>query len=233
MILRRRYRANNVGKVERAASIVAGSLLFLRGLRTKGWLGTGAALLGIAFMRRGLTGFSYTYQALGISSVFGSSESGARVDEAITINLPRDEVYRFWRDPANLVSVLEHVEGVQWDAELIEEQENQLIAWRSPDGSRLPHSGCVCFADAAGGRGTEVRIQLSCDPASFESDPSCWIRHELKRLKARIEAGVLPETEGQPAGAHRAEVPERAEPDIVATASEESFPASDAPAYIH
>jgi len=63
-----RGHTRNVGTVERLASLTAGALLLVRGLPKKGWLGTGAALLGIAFLRRALTGFSYSYDALGIDS---------------------------------------------------------------------------------------------------------------------------------------------------------------------
>lgn len=234
--------------------MLAGALLFARGIRTRGWFGTGAALLGIAFMRRGLTGFCYTYQTLGISSAETPSESGIRINEAITINLPREQVYRFWRDLSNLTSVIHHVETVgpvspvnrshwvlktggekrmEWDSELLNEKDNELIAWRSIAGSEVCNAGSVLFSDAAGERGTEVKLALWYRPSVFDGeDPSDWIRQDLKRLKARLEAGVLPETEGQPAGAQKPEETHY-HSDIVARASEESFPASDAPSYLH
>lgn len=231
---------------------MAGALLFMRGMRTKGWVGTGAALLGIAFMRRGITGFCYSYQALGINSAGEAAEPGARVNESITINRPREEVYRFWRDLSNIVPVMQYVESVgataekcshwilktpggkrlEWDAELINEKQNELIAWRSIGESECSHAGSIHFKDAAGGRGTEVKVEFWCRPAPAGEDLALWIRQELKRVKAQIEAGVLPETEGQPTGAPAAEA-EHTHHDIVANASEESFPASDAPSYIH
>src|ERR1700679_211077 len=114
------FQPKNVGKAERAASLMAGALLVTRGIQKKSWLGTGAALLGIAFLRRGITGFCYTYQALGIRSndlpegrnVSVPAETGIRVDEAITINRPREEVYRFWRDLSNIAQIMEHVESI-------------------------------------------------------------------------------------------------------------------------
>lgn len=256
-ILRHKYQPNNVGRVERAASIMAGTLLFTQGIRTRGWFGTGAALLGIAFLRRGITGFCYTFQVLGISSAAPRPQHGAWVDEAITINLPREDVYRFWRDIANLASVLDHVESaracgenrshwivkmpdgrkVEWSAELVQEKENELIEWRGVDDSALSAVGSVHFQDAAGGRGTEVRLLLRDTLPIFgdisPEDAASLIRHNLKRLKARLEAGVLPETEGQPVGARKPAEEERHQPDVVTKASEESFPASDAPAYLH
>lgn len=251
-IVRHQYQKINVGKVERAASVMAGVLLFSRGLKTRGWLGTSTALLGIAFMRRGLTGFCYTYQALGINSAERGSNSGIRINDAITINRPRQEVYRFWRDVSNVSSAMQHVESaapsagnhsrwilktdgeksMEWDSELINDKPDEMIAWRSIAGAEVCNAGSVHFTDAAGGRGTEVRIELWYRPYPFLADPSSWIHQALTRIKALLEARVLPETEGQPAGAQKAEE-EHAGQDAVAKASEESFPASDAPAYIH
>jgi uncharacterized membrane protein len=270
-ILRHRYQNQNVGKVERGASIMAGTLLLKQGLQKSGWLGTGAALLGIAFLRRGITGFCYTYQALGIRSnatppgpnTSVEHESGIRVDEAITINRPRAEVYRFWRDLSNIAHIMKHVESVritgptrshwavkgpagnciEWDAEIINEAENERIAWRSLEGAEVPNAGSVHFKDASGGRGTEVKIELQYVPPGgavgalvaklFGEEPSQQISNDLKRFKAQLEAGVLPETQGQPVGARNSSEEKQHNSDLVTNASESSFPASDAPAYTH
>jgi uncharacterized membrane protein len=272
----------NVGKAERATSLAAGALLLQRGLRNKGWSGTLAALLGVAFLRRAITGFSYTYHYLGIDStgeqpagrqganVSVAHRTGVRVDEAITINRPREEVYQFWRDFSNIAQFMEHVESVrmmadarqshwiakgpagtsiEWDAELVNEKENELIAWRSLDGAKVANAGSVHFADAAGGRGTEVRVEMLYTPPLgtlgsfitklFGEDPATQIRSDLKRLKAHLESGVVPDTEGQPSGpkfaghATPGQTNGHPHPDVVTKASEESFPASDAPGYTH
>ena len=71
----------------------------------------------------------------------------------------------------------------------------------------------------------------------FAGDPAAQIRSDLKRLKARLEAGVLPDTEGQPTGAKTTQGYTnghiRHQADQVSKASEESFPASDSPAFTH
>jgi len=278
-MIRHKYSVPNVGKVERAASIAAGALLMGRGIKARGWLGTLTALMGVAFLRRGISGFCYTYQALGINTasspdaaeggtgtnVSVAHQTGTRVDEAITVNMPRAEVYKFWRDLGNIAESMEYVESVQavgsdgmqtrwmvkgpagksieWQARIINEIENELIAWRSVEGSEIANAGSVHFADAAGGRGTEVHVEILYSPPGgpagamlaklFGDDPAAQVRADLKRLKAKLEARVVPNTEGQPAGAPEGSESHPHRSDRVSTASEESFPASDAPAFTH
>jgi len=272
-IIRHQYTTPNVGKIERAASVAAGAYIVVHGLRQKSWTGAGLAFLGLGLLRRGVTGFCYTYQALGIrtnSDDQGRNSSvpyelGIRVDEAVTINRPRAEVYRFWRNLENLAQFMEHVESVrevpgtkrshwvskgpsdrrvEWDAEIINEVDGELIGWRSLEGSDVANAGSVRFTDAEGGRGTEVRVSLQYNPPGgavgafvakmFGEEPSTQIRGDLKRLKTKLEAGVVPTTQGQPVGGQQDNEKEtRAQSREVATASEESFPASDSPAYTH
>src|SRR3712207_9316300 len=43
--------------------------------------------------------------------------------------------------------------SVEWDAEVTEDRPNQLISWRSLEGSEAETSGTVRFEPAGGGRG--------------------------------------------------------------------------------
>jgi len=49
---------------------------------------------------------------------------------------------------------------VEWDAEILEEREGQLLSWRSLPGSEVDNAGTVFFDEAPGGRGTVVRVSL-------------------------------------------------------------------------
>jgi len=186
-------------------------------------------------------------------------ELGVRVDKSITIARPPDEIYSFWRDLSNLPRFMKNLESVtelddqhshwvvkapagrrvEWDAVINNEIPGELLAWRSMPGADVANAGSVRFREAPAGRGTEVMVELQYNPpagalgaivASFwGKEPSQQIQEDLHRLKAILEAGEIPTTEGQPTGKtehvhHGAKVTE---------ASEESFPASDSPAYNH
>jgi uncharacterized membrane protein len=251
--------------MECAASLVAGSLLIARGVQKKGWRGTALALVGGTFVYRGIAGYRSRAKSPNTSV---PHRTGTRIEDAITINRPREEVYRFARDLGNIAEFAEHIHSVHtvgdsghshWTAkgpgekrfelntQIINEKENERVAWRSLDGSDVANAGSVLFKDAGGGRGTEVHVEILYTPPGGKlgawvtkltgQDPADQVRRDLKRLKARLEAGVLSDTEGQPVGNHSADRQAASQShlkgDTVAKASEASFPASDAPAYTH
>jgi uncharacterized membrane protein len=269
----RRTNDVNVGMSERWGSVIGGAALAACGLKRRSLGGTALALLGGGLLYRGMTGYCQLYRALGIST---ARDSGAtqviEVAKAITIDKSPEELYRFWRHFENLPRFMSHLKSVhstgdgrwhwvataplgrtvEWDAELTEERDNELIAWHSLEGARIPNHGCVRFQHAPGGRGTEVHVTLAYQPPMgrlgasvaklFGEEPSQQLEADLRCLKSFMEAGELPTTQGQPAGRvstlHEAparhgqrsleSAPKR---DMAEVASEDSFPASDVPAY--
>jgi uncharacterized membrane protein len=71
-------------------------------------------------------------------------------------------------------------------------------------------SGSVSFREAAGNKGTEVRIEIHPKPpggklgatvaSALSKLPEQQIKRDVQRLKARLEAGETPTTEGQSHG---------------------------------
>lgn len=160
---------------------------------------------------------------------------GIHVDHSVTINRPIAEVYRFWRNLENLPTFMQHLElvaereqgishwvakapagmTVEWDARIINEIENKLIAWQSLDGSTISTAGSVNFDETD--HGTRVRVLLQYSPPGgklgsvvakiFREEPSIQIREDLRRFKALLESGEIPTTTGQPSGRERMDRP--------------------------
>ncbi|MFB3827776.1 MAG: SRPBCC family protein [Bryobacteraceae bacterium] len=263
--------ATNLSALERTASVIAGGALSVWGIRRQSPAGFAVAALGAEFVRRGATGHCYVYNLLGVRTApLGQGaettsvpyELGIRVDRSVTVDRPRPEVYRFWRDFRNLPRFMRHVESVtvdgnrshwvvrapagftvEWDAEINNEIENELIGWRSLHNSSVEHAGSVHFKDAPGGRGAIVSVELQYNPPGgilgafvarlFGEEPGQQIQEDLHRFKQTMEAGEIVTTEGQPSGrAQPWQIAERISGAArVGIASEESFPASDAPAW--
>src|SRR5439155_24100146 len=182
----------NVHRLERTASVIGGGGRALYGLSRESLGGFLLAALGGSLIYRGATGRCPLYGALGIDTAKhprGPRTSipagqGIRVDEAVTINHSPEELYRFWRNLENLPRVMRHLESVktisprrshwvacgplgmrvEWDAEIITDKPNETIAWRSLPGGDVDTAGSVHFRKLAGGRGTEVRVELKYDP---------------------------------------------------------------------
>ncbi|MHC5819610.1 MAG: SRPBCC family protein, partial [Nostoc sp.] len=100
--------------------------------------------------------------------------------------------------------------SVEWDAEILEDRENEFISWASVEGADVDNSGFVRFQKAPGDRGTEVKIVLEYNPPGgilgatvaklFGEEPEQQIGDELRRFKMLMEAGEIATTEGQSRG---------------------------------
>lgn len=229
----------NVNDVERFASAIGGGALALYGLTRGTWGGAVLALVGGSLIYRGTTGHCYMYEAAGINTADAGNKNpvisvpasrGIKVEKSITVNKPPAELYRFWRNFENLPRFMNHLEAVhvtggnrshwvakapagttvEWDAEIHNEKENELIAWRSLEGSDVDNAGSVRFESAPVGRGTIVRVSLKYDPPGgivgatiaklFGEEPAQQIQEDLRRFKQVMEAGETATTEGQPSG---------------------------------
>jgi uncharacterized membrane protein len=154
------------------------------------------------------------------------SRRRVHVHRAITINRPADQIYAFWRRFDTLPRFMDHLESVrviddrrsrwrarapagttvEWEAEILRERPNELISWRSLEGSDVETEGSVLFAPAPGGKGTEVHVQLDYHPPGgragaafarlFGQDPAQQVAADLRKLKQILEAGEIPVSDG-------------------------------------
>lgn len=169
--------------------------------------------------------------------VLAGSTARIPIRRSTTIARPPADVYRFWRDFKNLPKFMVHLESVEtldetrsywrargvggksfeWNAEIFEDRENELISWRTMGrGSQVAHAGVVRFVAAPGGRGTEIHIEATYDPPggplgrafalAFGQELSQQIEGDLRRLKQVLEAGEVVESD---ASIHRGMHPAR------------------------
>ena len=227
----------NVGSTERWISAVAGGALAVAGIRARSLGGLLAAAAGGALVYRGVSGHCSGYAALGINTADHDPaepaeyfERGIHVEEAMTVNRTPWDLYQFWRNFENLASFMKHVESVtvldekrshwvikapagttvEWDAEIINDEPNTLIAWRSLGDANVDNAGSVRFVPGPEGRGTEVRVVIDYIPPAgrvgkwvaslFGKNPASQIREDLRRFKRVMETGEVPTIEGQPRG---------------------------------
>ena len=161
---------------------------------------------------------------------------GVKVVRCCTVRKSAEELYQFWRSLENLTRIIKHPVSVttlseteshwkvsapgksfvEWDAIIINDHPNELVAWRSKEGADINNAGSVRFEPAPGDEGTEVTVQLEYDPPGGKlaallakltgEEPKQQVAEALRRFKALMEAGEIPTIEGQTAGGPQREV---------------------------
>lgn len=216
--------SSSVSDAERWGTLIGGGALVLLGLKQGSLRGALTALAGGGLIYRGATAQT------GIQDAIGMNKS-IRVEKSATIsNKSPEELYRFWHDFANLPHFMKHLKhvtvvndtrshwiasapmggSVEWNADIINDQENRLIAWASVEGADIDNSGFVRFQEAPAGRGTEVKVVLEYNPPGgaiadaiaklFGEQPEQQLGDDLRRFKMLMEAGEIATNEGQPSG---------------------------------
>ena len=228
----------NLGPMARATSIVAGAALTAAAVKRRQPYALDSAL-GAALLLRGASGYCPVTDALGRRSddtdtraALGGSR-GVNLRASVTIARSADELFTFWRQLENLtlfVRGLERVERVspgitewswrgpgkmllRWRAEVINEIEPELIAWRSLPGADIVTAGSVHFRPLVRG-GTELTVVMQAAPPGGKfgaaaawilgRGPTSELFEDLRRLKQLFEAGEIPTAEGEPSGSRSA-----------------------------
>ncbi|MHB1424641.1 MAG: YgaP-like transmembrane domain [Gemmataceae bacterium] len=227
----------NVGDKERLLSVLGGAALGLFGLSRRSLGGLALAAVGGSLIYRGTTGHCSAYQGLRVNTAEprGSATSvraghGVKVEESIIINRDAATLWRFWRKLENVGRFMQHLECVEeidnwrsrwvargvrgykfvWEAEIINEHENEMIAWRSVGDSDVDTAGSVHFHELSNGRGTEMRVVLKYDAHTAQlaaplarlmgESPEQQIHEDLRRFKQVMETGEAATIKGQPHG---------------------------------
>lgn len=221
-------RRHNVGMAERMASAGVGVGMLVMGLKRGSLPGLLMALGGGALLYRGVTGFCHLYQALGYDTsqernwaTAIPAQQGQKVEKSITIHCAPENLYQYFSFPENMPSVFDHILSVarlednrtrwrakgpldtvlEWDAEIIEQRPNEVVSWRSLEGSEVETAGSVHFRRLPGDQGTELRVSMKYNPPGGKLGAGLadfigqgledQLGADLERFKQRMEAGEI------------------------------------------
>jgi uncharacterized membrane protein len=150
-----------------------------------------------------------------------NARKAIKVERNVTIQRPREVLYAFWHNFENLPRFMEHLVSVkvlsptrshwvargpagltvEWDAELVNDIPNTLIAWKSLPGADVPNAGSVHFTELPANRGTMVKVEMDVEiPAGklglaiakiFGEDPDREVREDLRKFKQLMETGEI------------------------------------------
>ena len=146
---------------------------------------------------------------------------GIKIVRTCIINRTPEDLFQFWRRFENLPKIMEHLVSVEqispkesrwiattgkkefeWTSIIINEHPNELIAWRTLDGSDVMHAGSIRFKPVPGNHGTQVTVQFEYDaPAGkvgaffaklFGKEPGQQLETDLQNFKTFMETGKNP-----------------------------------------
>lgn len=208
----------NVSEKERLISVGVGAFLFTRGLKKFSLL---KAALGGYLIYRGVSGHCPAYSQMQ-RSLYTSKPESVNIKTQLIVNKPKDEVFAFWRKLDNLPLFMKHLKRVhvlddkrsqwavevpgnltslEWEAEIVKEEEGSLLAWRSLPGSKIENAGKVQFRDALGHQGTELNVVITYHPPAGKFGEGLatllnpvftrLIKQDIANFKEYIENGAL------------------------------------------
>jgi uncharacterized membrane protein len=208
-------RSRSLVDAENWLALGAGAVLLLVGASRRSTVGTCVAVASAPLLYRGIRGrwpnlLNGSAEPDSTRTALGG-DRGVHVRESIRLELPVGDVYRFWRRLENLPQFMTHLDrvtegadgrshwvtsgpaglAVEWDAEIINEVDNKVLAWRSLPGSEVVTAGSVNFDAARGGRSTQVSVHLQyAPPAGAGPSPfpastadgwtTLWARHSRR-----------------------------------------------------
>jgi uncharacterized membrane protein len=181
------------------------------------------AVIGAELLTFGLSGH-YLHEFVGLKRADrGKSrrrilhQLGVQIRHAITISRPVEDVYDFFRNFESLPTFMSHLHSVkvfdekrshwtakgpigtsiEWDAEIITDEPNRLISWRSVDTPDVETAGSVRFVSLSNGR-TLLQISMQYLPPGgalgtfvaklLGEEPEKQIEDDLRRFKELMES---------------------------------------------
>jgi uncharacterized membrane protein len=210
---RRLLLPENWDPTTRVLAGAVGAGLALAGSRRGGLIGLGGIAIGAGLAARTLTNLPIG-RILGI----GRERCAFDVEKTMTIAAPPNTLYALWTHPERFPQIMEHVRSVgltgpdrtswcvrgpgdlsiRWEAVTTRAIPNQLVAWKTREGSLVPHAGSARFEELPNGS-TRMDIRMSYSPPLgligqigaqlLGADPKRILNDDLVRLKSLIERG--------------------------------------------
>ncbi len=212
--------------VEHIGALVSGGLLLATGLHKGGFLGRVFQIAGCALLFRGQKGYRRLHESFGLSlpnEPSGIGRYNVRAEAEVIVARPARDLYRIWRNLENLPVFMTHLVSVEekddtfshwvaqgplgmvikWDAMIISDVEDEVIAWQSMEGSGVDNAGSIRF-EAIDEETTVVKVVLRYDPPAehlgtfvaklFGRDPQTEIRRDLHQFKRIMESTMVDST---------------------------------------
>lgn len=200
----------------RWGAMLGGGALAVLGLSRKSKPGIALAAAGGLLAYRG--------------AILDSAQQEFHAESSFVIACTAEKAYQFWRNFENLPRFMRNLESVRitgdrrsewnavgrfgksihWQAEILDEKPNGWIVWRSLPGSDVDCRGSVHFREMKNGRGTMVTAALQYGPPAgslgksigllLGKDAEFMLREDLRRFKALMEGGEVPNVQGQTHG---------------------------------
>lgn len=170
--------------------------------------GIGTALFARALVNRPVLPGTRTREAA----------EGVGLQKTINVEAPINQVYRLWSHPETFPLFSTHLKQVQslgegryrwiasgpsgtevaWEAQVVEDEPNHKLAWRTLDGSAVESRGTVELTDQGDDR-TRVHIDMHYTPPGrvlghtvarlLRRDPRSAMDEDLLRMKSLLENG--------------------------------------------
>jgi uncharacterized membrane protein len=216
----------NLTERERNVSVLTGAGLAISAFRWHGatrWL---LLLGGAILLRRGVSGHCSWYASLGLDRRHPSrgvaGNRGLKLEHSVEVNRSPEVLYAFWRNLEQLPRVMRHVESVhqssdrrsrwkvkapagqsvEWEAEIINDDENALIAWQSLAGATVANAGSIRFEPLTS-EATRIKVTLQYDPPGgviggklaslLGSSPQAELAEDLEQFKEYAERELSPQ----------------------------------------
>lgn len=198
----------------RFLAVMGGAGMMALGFMRRGPVGAALGGAGLAVGLRGLTNLEFR-RLTGL----GAGRRAISLHKVIHVNAPVAEVFAFWSMMENFPRFMSHVAQVrkrapdvwhwkvrgpagttfQWEAVVTRFAPNELLAWKSVEGSTIENAGTIRFQPE--GQGTRIDIQMAYNPPVgaighafarlLGADPLKQMDDDLLRFKSLMELGKV------------------------------------------